>query len=808
VTTRYRFGRIEVRPAERKVLAEGRPVPVGARAFDVLVALIEHRDRIVSKDELLDIAWPGMVVEENNLQVQISTIRKHLGPRAVATISNRGYQFTLEPETEAPPLRPAASRHNLPCSITSFVGRERERTELRSLLDCSRLVTLVGMGGVGKTRLALQLGTETLDAYADGTRFVELAGVGHGERVADAIAAALGVEPDPHRPPMEALLKHLHGRKLLLILDNCEHLLHSCVPLVRNLLESAPGLSIVATSREALRIPGEVVFPVPRLTLPAAGGDRESPLSTCDAMQLFAERAKAASTSFAITPANVDIVGELCRRLDGIPLALELAAARLRALSIEAMAARLDERFRLLKLEVPYAAPRHQALRTCLDWSHDLLTEQERIVLRRLGVFVGGCTIDAAEAVAADSLVAPRDVVDLLANLVEKSMVEHDARTDRYDLLETVRQYAVERLVESADERGTRARHMQHYVGLAEAANPNLVGPDPRPWFNRLDAERENLLAAHAFCDVADDGAEQGLRLAYALNRYWMYRPLIALGRRMVTQALARPGVESHPVLHAKALVRAGACAHFMRDDASARQLLGDCLAIPEAETETVVNARRLLGMVFHSLGDLQAAREQYETCLALRAQLNDTLQADLCLMHMASLQAELGDFASAERIYADSLANVTEEQHPHFHATVLFSITSMHIQRGAAALARKTLAKAVRIIERLDLIVLRPQALEITAGVAALEGDAERAARCLGAAGAEMKQTRMHYSTRGSVLREPLIRAARDAIGAEAFAAAEAKGGALSYQEALAEARVWLSSSHEVPRAEAIDFE
>ncbi|HWH39612.1 MAG TPA: winged helix-turn-helix domain-containing protein, partial [Usitatibacter sp.] len=290
MTKHYRFGRIEVRPMERQVLIEGRRASMGARAFDVLVALIERRGRIVTKDELLDIAWPGVVVEENNLEVQISAIRKHLGMRAIATIPTRGYQFTLEPEPNAAFARSATCRHNLPCSITSFVGRKRERAELKDLLERSRLVTLVGMGGVGKTRLALQLGIETIDCYADGTCWVELAGVGQGERVADAIAAALGVAPGPHRTPVEALLQHLHDRKLLLILDNCEHLLNTCVPLARHLLEQAAALSIVATSREALRVMGEVVFPVPRLTLPPAGADA-SGLSTCDAVQLFAERA-------------------------------------------------------------------------------------------------------------------------------------------------------------------------------------------------------------------------------------------------------------------------------------------------------------------------------------------------------------------------------------------------------------------------------------------------------------------------------------------------------------------------------------
>jgi hypothetical protein len=541
--------------------------------------------------------------------------------------------------------------------------------------------------------------------------------------------------------------------------------------------------------------------------LPAPDEARcEQELAACEAVQLFVERASAASPSFGLSSANTSTVTDLCRRLDGIPLALELAAARMRAMSIDAIAARLDDRLRFLKLEAASAEPRHQALRVCLDWSHDLLSERERVVLRRLAVFVGGCTIDAAEAVVAGDPVPREDVVDCLANLVEKSMVEHDARTDRYSLLETVRQYALEHLSESGEERETRARHLRHFVELAEAACLRFIGPEPHPWFVRFDADRENLLAAHAFCDEADEGAEQGLRLAGALAWYWIFRPLIDLGWRTMLEALARSGVELYPALRAIVAVRAGYCAFFMNDYASVRQFVAQSLDVVELPIEMRASARRLLGMVLYSSGNPQAAMVAFEGVLGLRSQLREPLHCDMCLVYMGHLHVERGDFEKAERLYAESLAVLTEKTYPYFHVTVLLGITTMSLLCGSAARARDALARAMRVVEKRHLTVLRPQALDAAAGLAAVEGDAERAARYLGAASAELAQTRMHYAARASTLRAPLIRGARDKIGAKAFAAAEERGRALSYEEALAEAREWLMPVARAEEAETAE--
>jgi len=794
VSQRYRFGRYEVRPAERQLLVDGRCVPLGARAFDVLLALIERRDRIVTKDELLEIAWPGLVVEENNLQVQVSFLRKYLGREAVVTIPARGYQFALH--LDGPEEAPACvSRVAIPWPISSFVGRERERAELKSRLAQHRLVTVTGTGGVGKTRLALQVALEAASQYADGPRFVELASVAEGERIAYVTASALDLQPDPARSPIEALLRHIREREMLVILDNCEHLLHACAWFVRTVLEAAPRVVVLATSREALRVTGEAVVPLSGLAVPPSlvcGAE----LPSAEAVQLFVDRAQAVSPSFRLNAANAAKVADLCRRLDGIPLALELAAVRLRAISLDAIAARLDQRFRLLKVEAPSSAPRHQALRACLDWSHELLTEPERVVLRRLSVFAGGCTMTAAQAVVAGGSIAAGDVPDLVASLVEKSMVDHDVRTDRYGMLETIRQYASERLADSEDRRETQSRHVRHHVGLAEAASPHLAGSDPRPWFAALDAERENLAAAHTFCDGTEDGAELGLRLAVALFLYWANRALATLAIQATSEALKRPGVERHPGLKARATLELGQLACWAGEYEAARRYLEGAMATAAeiGDGAIVANAHRRLAYLCHSCGDRTAARAHFESCIAMRESLHE-LHFNLCLGALGHLHVDQDEFDAAEALYARASNVLTEDAYPHQHALLLFMLTTMDIKRRRAAPARAFLARSARIIERLDMHVLRPMLLEIAAAIAALEGDADRTARYLGGAGAEIAQTRLHFYAPVRATLAPIIQEARNAIGAEAFAAAGAHGASMSYDEVMSEARDWLAS-------------
>jgi non-specific serine/threonine protein kinase len=342
-----------------------------------------------------------LVVEENNLQVQVSALRKLLGPDAIATVSGHGYRFTAE-LTHAAASPPHVAKHNLPAQVASFIGRERELIDLRAMLPRHRLVTITGVGRIGKTRLAMQIGTTVADAYADGVWFVDLAPISDPRQVANAIASALGVREEPGRPFIEALHQFVHDRALLLLLDNCEHLLLACAQMARDLLQASEKTIIVATSREPLHVSGEATFPLATLPAPDPRGDFSlDVLREYAAVQLFLDRAIAARPDFALTRQNAAAVARICHDLDGIPLALELAAP-LRAMSAELIAEHLTDRFRLLRSGDRTALPRQQTLRATIDWSYELLAPAERALLHRLSVFAGGFALDGAEMVGSN----------------------------------------------------------------------------------------------------------------------------------------------------------------------------------------------------------------------------------------------------------------------------------------------------------------------------------------------------------------------------------------------------------------------
>ena len=383
----------------------------------------------------------------------------------------------------------SATPNNLPHHVTSFVGRGAQLAEIKTLLGRTRLLTLLGVGGIGKTRLSLEFAAAVMDDYPDGVWFVELAPLTDAQLVPQAVASVLGVKEEAGRPVVEALMKHVKDQRLLLILDNCEHLVQTCGELAARLVQAGPHLKVLASSREHLHVAGETTYSVPAL----AGPDPSqaivlTALMNFEAVRLFVECAQAAQAGFRVTDKNARAVADICHRLDGIPLAIELAAARVRVMSVEMIAARLGDRFRLLTGGDRSALPRQQTLRALIGWSYDLLTQGERAMFRQLAVFAGGFTLDAAEAVGGDGDVARTDVLDLLTNLVEKSLVSLGLEDERYRLLETVRQYAQERLDESGEADRARAWHLAFYVALAERARPELVGPEQGAWLARLDS--------------------------------------------------------------------------------------------------------------------------------------------------------------------------------------------------------------------------------------------------------------------------------------------------------------------------------
>ncbi len=797
----YRFGQVEIRPAERRILIDGQPANVGARAFDVLLALIDRRDRVVSKDELLDLVWPGLVVEENNLQVQVSTLRKLLGPQALATIPGRGYRLTLKFDGDSgPSSAPAARMHNLPTQLSSFVGREREIAELKKLLGITRLVTLTSMGGTGKTRLSLQVAADVRDDYPDGVWFVELAPLADERLVPQAVASVLGVKEEAGRPVLEALEKYVKDRQLLLILDNCEHLERACAELAKTLLRSGRGLQILASSREHLHVAGETTYPVPSLAVPdALNATNETinleALTQYDAVRLFIDRATAAQPAFQVTRQNAAAVADICRHLDGIPLAIELAAARVGALSVDKIAARLSDRFSLLTGGDKTAMPRQQTLRASIDWSYDLLSEHERALLQRLAVFAGGCTLEAAEAVGAGDGIEESAVLDLLIHLVEKSLVTLEAGGERYRLLETVRQYAQERLDESGAEGDARTRHLGFYLALAEQARPELAGPQQGVWLARLDLERENILSAHVWCDRAEGETELGLKLVWALKPYWFNRGLLGLGQRMTVEALARTGASERSLDRCRGLFQAGQIGAFTGRYAEAQGYLEESLAIARAigDKVRIAGALQPLGMACLGQGNMAAARAHFQEALAMARELGDKREIAAALNALAQLLRVEGELDSAEPLYEQGLALARELQDRGTIAVSLLNLAMVSIDRGRGERAAPMLLEALAIAVEIGSKRMGQSVLEVVAGLAASLEKWECAARFCGIVEAQAEQTGLQRDPADEAFLAPRIALARESLSAAAFAAAAAADRALSYEEAMGEASVWL---------------
>jgi non-specific serine/threonine protein kinase len=791
----YRFGPVEVRPAERQLLVDGRPAHIGARAFDVLLALIDRRDRVVGKDELFDVAWPGLVVEENNLHVQVSTLRKVLGAQSVATVPGRGFRFVPNVEVLDAPSCPLPPRnHNLPAQLNSFVGREQEISQLREFLADSRLVTLTGPGGTGKTRISLQAAYELVGNYGDGVWLVELAPVADPERVPQSLASVLGVKEEPGRPVIEALVRYVRDRQMLVVLDNCEHVLDACAQLAKGLLQTGPNVRILASSREPLHVPGEAVYPLPALSVP---GERESAstLAKFDAVRLFIDRATAVQPAFKMN-GNAVAVARICRRLDGIPLAIELAAARVASLPVDQIAARLSDALAVLKGGDRTQEARQRTLRASIDWSHDLLDIPERELFRRLAVFAGGWTLEAAEAVGAGGDVAPEDVLDLLTRLVEKSLVDLDANGERYRMLDVVRQYAQELLSASGEQDAVRSRHLDYYSSLTEQARNNFTGPQQGMWHSRLDAERENLLSAHSWCDHAVNGAERGLLLARNTKVYWIVGGLLDIGHRVAAEALARLRPGARDEARCRALLDTGQFAFFMGRYGEAQRHLEESLAIARelGNRQRVAAALQPLGMACFGQGHLTTARKHLEEALELARELGNKRDLAAAMNAIGGLHRSLGNPGTARKLYDEAVTLFDELGDHESRAVVLLNLAMVAVQEGSYLRARDILAEVIGVSDSVGLQRIGLCAIEACTGFCAASGDFENAARFYGAAEAQNGMTGAHRDPADEAFLAPLMEKARSALG-ERYRSVEDAGSRLAYAPAMAEVRAWLSS-------------
>ncbi|MEO8740580.1 MAG: tetratricopeptide repeat protein [Casimicrobiaceae bacterium] len=561
-----------------------------------------------------------------------------------------------------PPLRSLDSTpNNLPGQLTSFVGRFNEVAEVKRLLRETRLLTLTGAGGCGKTRLSLQVAADMLEDYADGVRLVELAALSDPGLLPQTVASVLGLKEQPGKTLTQTVIERIAARRLLLILDNAEHLLVACGDLVGDLLDACPELVVLTSSREPLRVRGELTFRVPPMPTPDPKRDvTPEQLSPFESVRLFVERARLNTPHFSVTPQNAPALASVCHRLDGIPLAIELAAARVRAMSIEQLDQRLDQRFRLITGISRTAPRRQQTLQALIDWSYDLLNDAEKALLCRASAFAAGWTLEAAEKVCVGEGVEDWEVLGILTSLTDKNLVvtEERSETIRYRLLETVRQYARERLVESSDEQAVGQRHRDCFLALAEHAEGKLNGGEQVRWLQRLEDEHENLRAGLGF-SVAESGSQAGLRLCGALQRFWITRGHVSEGRGWCERLIGKAGGDDRTPERAKVLNAASALAYYQGDYRACRALSEESLAIRRElgdQKGTGVSLNNL-GLLALEHGDFASARACLDESLAIKRELGDVAGMAASLNNLGNLTLEQGDFARARVRYAESLS-------------------------------------------------------------------------------------------------------------------------------------------------------
>lgn len=793
------FDHFELRPAERVLRVRGESVAVGGRAFDLLLALAQRHERLVTKQELLDLVWPGLVVEEHNIATQIGNLRKLLGVGAITTLPGYGYRLTATrplkpaarqaPDVSAPaPLRP---RHNLPDPRTRFIGREAALADLARLVPSTRLLTLTGIGGCGKTRLALRYAQQHTDAFADGAWFVDLAPLHDAGRVVPACAAVFGIAEEGATPVMARLRDHLASRRTVLVLDNCEHVLEGVRPLVESLLAAGGDNTILATSREALGVSGEQVYPVRSLSLPATD-DLPSVLGA-ESARVFVDRARLLVPDFEVNALNAAPLAEICRRLDGIVLGIELAAARVTMLPVAEIAARLDDRFRLLT-GGQRSLPRQQTLHAAMQWSHELLSAAEQRVLRQVSVFAGGWTLEAAAAVAqtADEY----EALALLSALHDKSLLEVDrvapGGRPRYRMLETVRQYAQERLHEAGEAVETRNRHAAYFVAMAEAAEPHVRGPDQDRWMGRFKQEHENLVMALTWCCEGPLDPQVGLRLAAASGYYWGWNS-IEPGYRLTRAVLEHARTATNTPARTGTLCALARMSEFRGQYQEALAFAQQALAAARDFGEPRMSAWALnaVGAALGALDRPAPALQAAEEALEIARRLTDGVLMFALLNNIAALRHRCGELDAAERCYREGLEWARGHAGRVGIVVVLDNLIRVLVARGELVQARQFAIECLPLARHEKVSV---DLLDAVAGLASRSGDHRIAAR-FGAAADRQLQAWGYRREPGELAHiVPLMTNSRRALGGEAFEAAEAAGRALPFEQALLELDQWLN--------------
>jgi len=772
------------------------------------------------------------------------------------------------------PSQVREQKTNLPIPLTSFIGREKDLERIQHRLAGHRLVTLIGVGGIGKTRLSQQVANQLIDNYPNGVWLVEFASLNDPMLVPQSVATVFGIQQRADQSALvETLIHFLHGKTILLILDNCEHLLDACAGLAEKLLTSCPNLKIVATSREALGIVGEALYQVPSLTIPEVHSiSTLEKLNDYESIRLFDERAQLVQMDFGLTEENAFAITQICSRLDGIPLAIELAAVRIQTLSAEQIAEQLDQCFHVLTGGSRTALPKHQTLQASIDWSHDLLDVTERALFRRLAVFAGGWTLEAAEAVCVGDGVEADNVLGLMTQLANKSLIlvkRVQGQDARYHILETIRQYASERLLGAGEDEQLRNRHLDFFLEWAERVEPKLRGPQQLEWLNQLESENDNLRAALEWSLTQAEHGEASLRLAGALPVFWNQRGYINEGLAWLEKVLASPTAPRAGGVRAKALYGAGflACwrgdrmgtartwleeseglwrmlglagrtglAHALATLSEAMRILGDpaaarsladeavalCreqddrwglayalsnlgIAIRDQEdfalarsvlNESVALWRELgdlwgLGLATHRLGevalrqgDYEVARRHFMDCLVIVRKLGDQEQVAWKLSNLAIIALNLGDWAEA-KAYTEECFNLFRELGSKYgQATSYCYFGVLALIDGDNQQAQSFFEQALELARTSGPVWLGANALMGLAGAAA-GTQARRAARLLGAAEARLKAGASYWDAVEKLCVGRVTATALAQLGETAFAAAQAEGWAMTFEQA-----------------------
>jgi predicted ATPase/DNA-binding winged helix-turn-helix (wHTH) protein len=786
-----RFNSFRLDPANQRLYRDEQAIPLRPKSFAVLTYLVERAGALVTKDELLDAVWPSTAVSDTVLKTSIREIREALGdvantPRFVETAHRSGYRFIAE-----------VMANNLPVEITALIGRDREVGLIKRLLQTSRLLTLTGPGGVGKTRLALRAAGDLMSVATDGVSWVELAAHSDPLLVPQAVASELDVREQPNRGLIGSLEHQLNTKDLILVLDNCEHLIDACAELAHRLLRTCPGVRILATSREPLGVSEECVWTVPPLSYP---DPRQLPtygeLLSYDAVRLFVERATAARPDFELTDQNAPCVAEICDRLDGIPLAIELAAPRLRALTIEHIAERLNDSFQVLARRNRTELPRHQTLRATIDWSYGLLSPDERRLFNSLAVFAGGWTVAGAITVCSPSSGASHgpdedEFLDVLIRLVDKSLVvagEQPTRERRYRMLETVRQYAREKLDEAEDAVLIRQRHAEFFLNFVEEIEPRINTATRAHCLAQLNAEHDNLRHALRWAIRTESGL--ALRLAGSLWWFWFHQGYWREGRAWLEQALGSLARKVTPnPRHAKALLGSGVLAWAQGDRSAARGHLEESVAVWRA-----LDDERSLGEAMHFLATEMIAEGDATAARALATSSADIFRRDgrerfglaTTLATLGIAEMTLENYAAARLALEESAAIARAIRDNWALALPLRNLGIVAFRQGDYPRALTLLRETLLILRDLKERWFISRSLETMAEILALQGDYRRAARLFGAGealreavGASVLPFYRHDYDRG-------VEATRQGLGEDALRANWSEGRTMTLEEAI----------------------